>query len=756
MNEDSTDGNDKRNWRERLGIGAKDGLPRVGENIKEPASARPVPSSVKPAPMAPRTAPRANPVAPAPAASPRPSAGPPEALASKLKAQREAAEKLAEQRVNAARQRPNTPGNEPAKPKFSFADPDAPRTPPAAQAAPAGSPPPVSKFTAPSQQPARQQLGQGTGFKPLPPAVPPSYAQQPPQRGFNPQPPQPQAPAYQRQYTQPPFPQQPPYRPVDPNTGYTPPPGYVPPQQRSNYTPPAYTQQPAARVPAVRGGQPPYQSAQPDLRSSPRLGSGGATRSPPQMGYDDDQDDIFEQPAAPTGRRATANDYQQAYRNAEPAYEDDLPRSRLPLILMILLVLALASGIGGIWAYNNLIKGTTTTTSDNAAAPVVAAPSQPAKVNPDTSAKADQSSPPAAGSNKKQIYDRIIGDHEVLSGEMKANEEAPVQPDANAAPPAPGDQPSAGTGDNGMPLPLPPPPGSSSGGTQGSLEQNNGSKVAQNTTAAEPSSAALPTGGGLPTPGATPPKVAPPAEPPVPSSQPSKLAAADNAANTITDQPDPTVTTPAKPVGPKLSEAKKAATAKAEKNLGAKPVVLVPPAGDVATAEPSVAPIAQAPAGNNNSLYNGPAVGTGGQATNPAVTPAPAPAPAKRKTLSDLFKSSSSTPTPAPQTALQAAPSAPTAPAAPIANATPTGATGFVAQLTTFKTKAEASAEYARLVQKHGAIISKYAPIIVSAEVAGSPRFRLNIGPMPTMEVATNICSSLFAAGERDCVVHRQ
>jgi hypothetical protein len=753
MDQDSTDGNDKRNWRERLGIGAKDGLPRAADSFKEPAAARPTagsarlaPSSVKPAPMAPRMAPRANPTAAAPA---RPPVGQPDALASKLRAQREAAEKLAEQRVNAARQRPDTSGNEPARPKFSFADPDAPRAQPGAQTNPAGSSPAVPKFTAPSQQPARQQLGQGAGFKPLPPAVPPSYAQQPPQRSFTPQPQQPQAPTYQRQYTQPAYPQQPAYRPVDPNTGYAPPPGYVSPQQRSNnYTPPAYPPQPAARVPApTRGGSSPYQSVQPDLRSSPRLGSGGAMRSPPQMGYEDDQDDIFEQPAAPAGRRATANDYQQAYRNAEPAYEDDLPRSRLPLILMILLVLALASGIGGIWAYNNLIKGTTSTSADNAAAPVVAAPTQPAKVNPDTSAKADQSAPPAAGSNKKQIYDRIIGDREVLSGEMKANEEAPVQPDANAAPPAPGDQPSAGTGDNGMPLPLPPPPGSS-GGTQGSLEQNNGSKVAQNTTAAEPSSAALSTGGGLPTPTATPPKLAPVAEPPVPSSQPSKLATADNAANTITDQPDPI---PTKPVEPKLAEAKKAVTAKSEKNLGAKPVVLVPPAGDVASAEPSIAPIAQAPAGSINSLYNGPAVGTGVQATNPAVIPAPAPVPAKRKTLSDLFKSSSATP--APQTAVQTAPAAPTA---PVANAAPTGATGFVAQLTTFKTKPEASAEYTRLVQKHGAIISKYAPIIVSAEVAGSPRFRLNIGPMPTMEVATNVCSSLFAAGERDCVVHRQ
>ena len=210
------------------------------------------------------------------------------------------------------------------------------------------------------------------------------------------------------------------------------------------------------------------------------------------------------------------------------------------------------------------------------------------------------------------------------------------------------------------------------------------------------------------------------------------------------------VTAPAKPVAPKAADAKKVATAKAEKNLGTKPVVLVPPA-DGTVAQPSIAPIGQAEVGSGNSLYNGPAVGTGAQPAAPVAMAQPttpvATAP-KRKTLGDLVKSSS---TPAATTTQVA-----TAPAAPAVAATNPGTGGYVAQLTTFKTKAEASDEYARLVKKHGAIISKYAPIIETAEVAGSTRFRLNIGPMATMEIATNICSSLFAAGERDCVVHRQ
>jgi hypothetical protein len=675
-------------------------------------------------------------------------------LANKLKAQRAAAEKLAEQRVNTARQRTD----EPAKPKFTFAESDAPKPPqgqrpPQSPALQPRQTPPIPQASAPQLQPARQQLGQGAGAKPLPPAAPPSYAQQPPaQRGFTP-PPQPQN--YQRQYTQPPYPQQPGYRPIDPATGYAQPPAYVPPQQRPNYAPPAYPTQPAARVPAPTRSSPTgYAPGQPDLRATPRLGSAGALRAPPPVGFEDDQDDIFEQPAAPVGRRATANDYQQAYNSAEPEYEEDLPRSRLPLILMILLVLALASGIGGIWAYNNLIKGASTASGDKASAPVVAAPAQPAKVSPDasTSTKTDQASQPAAGANKKQIYDRIVGDHEVISGQMKPNEETPVQPDANAAPPAPGDTPpaaSTGTGNDGTPLPLPPPPGSS-GGTQGSLDQNKGSNVAQIAPAAEPSSAAVSTGGQQPasTNGQPASKQLATAEPPVPSTQPSKLAAADPAENTITDQSPASPQPQANAAGSKVADTKKPAVPKTEKNLGGKPLVLVPPA-KVASSEPTTVATTTPLGDAQNSLYNGPAVGAA-PATNAGAAAAGSPAPvAKRKTLSDLFKTT--TPAAAPTTSVASA----NVPAAPATTNSPV-AGGYVAQLASFKTKEEASAEYARLVQKHGAIISKYAPMIETAEVAGSPRFRLNIGPMPTMETATNVCSSLFSAGERDCVVHRQ
>ena len=161
----------------------------------------------------------------------------------------------------------------------------------------------------------------------------------------------------------------------------------------------------------------------------------------------------------------------------------------------------------------------------------------------------------------------------------------------------------------------------------------------------------------------------------------------------------------------------------------------------------------------NGGLYGNTEVSGG----NDAVIVAEAPIveqPAKRKTLFDLFRSESSAAAPAVATpVIPAAPPAPqVATAAPsIIPPEPTANTGaFVAQLASFKSKSEATTEYSRLAAKHGPIIKRYAPIIEQASVAGSTRYRLNIGPMASQDVASNFCSSLFAAGERDCLVHRQ
>ena len=803
MDQNSENGTDKRNWRERLGIGAADGqkpMPKAADGFK-PAEApiasapRPAaPAPVRAAPMAPRPAPRpATPVAPrvAPVAA--------DALANKLKTQREAAEKLAVQRVQAAKQKAeasiSVAANATGKPKFSFADEEAkmagqqqPPTQPMPQVQrpiqtqpPRPAPAPQQPYTPPPNpyagqvQPPRPQLGVNPGYV-MPPAYPQGqpYQSMPPQQG------------YQPQYQQPPYQQPPAYRPIDPNTGYAPQPGYNP-HLRPQYVPPA-TQAGQGQQPRLQ--VPPRSGASPGFTPNPRL------TNPPQrtpqmpMAGDGAEDDVFEQPQMRPTRRATAGEYQQAYRN-EVAYEEEPQRSNGLWMILGLAVLGLLVAIGAVLGYSHYLKPQLTS-SNGGTVPVIAAPATPTKVVPDkTSAATDQ---PV----KKLIYDRIEGDHEVLGGQVQSTEEAPAQPAGSGTNVAPALDPSkavapvdnTGTGADGVPLPLPPPPGGGTG-QQGAIEPSDKTDIANITPAAEQSSAAnlsqstalagqtqiIPTDT----------KTTDIAPPPVPGSQPAAKPLA------TASKPEPVQPAPAKQptkladAGTQGSEeigaekpvvAKKlpVAGAKPIKSLGANPVVLVPPSK---IAEPAVfakpkaksktavalaEPDASATPADGNSIYGGGTVA----AAAPSFSGTDVTPPKKTKSIFDLFKASNAPTTPVATTALAppaetvVAPIVPTKPAAQVASAAPqasapvAGTGAYVVQLASFKSRAEATAEYQRLGAKHGPIITRYAPIIEAAQVAGSTRYRLNLGPMVSTNVASSVCSSLFAAGERDCIVHRQ
>src|SRR6202008_2113983 len=106
-------------------------------------------------------------------------------------------------------------------------------------------------------------------------------------------------------------------------------------------------------------------------------------------------------------------------------------------------------------------------------APVVAAPEQSAKSAPEQPLDG-QSESAGATTSKKQIYDRIIGDNEVLGGQVVPTEEAPLQPEAQQGDaeqiPQPTDEgfDSYSEGGDALPLPMPPPPGTGND-TQGAL-----------------------------------------------------------------------------------------------------------------------------------------------------------------------------------------------------------------------------------------------------------------------------------------------
>ena len=492
---------------------------RPADKPSEPV--RPAP---RPASLAPLRAPEPAAIRQAPAPRPTPGPGssnlgptPNETLANRLKAQREAAEKLAEQRIQAARQRAEaamlqkggTP-SQPGKPKFTFAD-DEPKIDPAKQ--PAIPRPDISTILRPAA--------------PVPPPVPMPQSQMAP-----PRPPlgaERIAPALK-------VPQRvsdveveeapPPFRQVDATTGYSPPPF----QQATHHQaapmpprmPPRPIPQPTQFQPAFeqdRGERPDYSERADRFAYQREQINRGAPRAPTRtpMGYPEN-DDIFEQPVRPT-RRTMASDYSQAYQEVETGYEDDLPTSRVPWVILLMLLLALGAAALGFWYYSNQNKPVTgenqqpAVTAPAEQTPVVAAPETPAKTEPEAQSSTKSEPPqdavtaeqPVPPPSKKQIYDRIVGDREVLGGQIVPTEVSPIEPQNQVEQPA---DPQGSTdpnlvspdaiapaaGDDSAPLPLPPPPGDN--GDQGALTSPPSTENQANSTisptAAENSAALLP------------------------------------------------------------------------------------------------------------------------------------------------------------------------------------------------------------------------------------------------------------------------
>ena len=779
MDQDSTKGPDKRNWRERLGIGKQE-LPRIAEEFKDevkavektvtdtiealggpatpaPGAARPAPRVVKPAPMAPhvaRPAPAPAPVVEekpmAPAAESRPAArapetrraaAPPDPLADKLRAQRAAAERLAEQRVQAARARaeavrrqtpqpPVPPGAPPPsiiaegrnapRPKYSFAD-DEPQRP---------MPPHRPAFPQGGVYPPQQPYG-GGGLNPNLQRPAPPYPPGPP--GYRPQPQQaPQG-----------------FRPIDPATGYPMQPGYLPPGVNRSYPGqvPGAAMPPPGRLPprsAEVPFAPPAQRA--PVPAAPRRQQRSLPPAPVPAAEADIGDDIFDSPPRPQPRPGVS-DYTQAYQEMEDAFIEEPRRSAGPWVLLLLLMLAAAVAGAGVWFYQTNIKTAGKTGTDTV--PVVEAPQQPGKVATEPAPVADPAATPAAPS-RKAIYDRIVGDQEVLGGQMTPTEEAPVQPAGQSQPiPDP-------TGD-ATPLPLPPPPGGDgTGSPQGSLTGSQTTDTAMNVAPASDTAADKADGAAQPeTPTAT------AANEGQATPLPVKLATSDEQ---ISD-PEPAA---AKPVTARKATTSKPKTTDPYANLGARPVVLVPPSQTgkqrtkVASAPAMTpqAPDTPAPTdiSSSNSLYG---------STAPSEPATAATAPKKKGGgILDLFngnRTSASAPAPQPLPQDQVAaiappPAAVTTRTAPQVTATTppaasTGAGGYVVQLASFRSQSEATTESNRFRSRHSGLLGGLSPIISEASVAGSTRYRLAFGPLPSRSDANRLCSQLFAAGERDCLV---
>ncbi len=786
MDQKTSNDADKRNWRERLGIGTKD-MPRISDEFarpKEPVlvSEQPKPKAVqgqpivvaKPAPMAPRVSakPAERPPAqpqPSTASSGRPMqpAAPqtPDVLAERLRNQRVAAEKLAEQRVSAAKERAEanrtqatsappaaaTPQQaRPAavppskgKPKFTFSEDELKTEPrreaarPVPQMRPSIPPPRPSQQSSlqPQLSPPRPTLG---GERPVMPQGAPAgpQAAPPPAGGFPPQ----FRPAS--------------YRPIDPATGYVPPSSAF--QQTRGPLPgqgPRPPQDPRARPRMGGEGYIPDTQNEPALRM-PRyepLAKPAARQEPSrQQNYDFDtdySDEIFEEPAAPPPRRASATDYNQAYRDQDAMFEPERrKRSGGPWMLLALLLLAAAAAGGGIWLYQTNIK-TASNASGNGDAPVIAPPETPTKTSPEPAGTPDAKTPGASQAlNKKQIYDRIIGDKEVPGGQLAPTEEAPVQPapqqpvqgtvEPSSVPqPDAVPAPAAGSGEEALPLPMPPPPGSN---TQGTLVQPDGTTQVASNASQTPNAAGIPQPAGvnnqtmIQEPAAVP--AQPATEQSAKASQPEPQVTEQQPVEqeTIAEEPQPV---------PKKKAAKTAQAAKAKsksKQLGVKPVVLVPAPDDsvAATQDP-------------------PLTAEGEPPLQSATTPEPAPTPVKKKkTLLGLFTGENKNVDSAAPAETQVAAVQPQAPAQQPAASQ--AASGFVVQLTSYRSEDEARAEARRVASKHGAILNGMNPSVMKVSAGGSTRYRVAFGTVTSRNQASTVCQQLAAAGERDCIIGRR
>ena len=637
---------------------------------------------------------------------------------------------------------------------------------------------------------------------PPPSYPPPSYAPPGPSAGYRPLDPPPGAQGYGARPAAPAMPPPRAYPPASPA-------GYSDPQlqaRRDAYE--QYRRTPAMDAPHAadefRDEVPPPRRAVKPL-AAPRG----------RVQYEDELGDVFEDdaPPPPQRRRASAKDYRQAYDDYDAGHEEEgARRSTGPWIILLSMLAVAALLAGGWWVWSNKMPSSASVVPAGEV-PVVKAPEAPAKTEPEPLPTATGGGTEIApASQSKQIYDRILGEQSLEGNKIVPTEEAPVAPattgetqTAPAAPAAEAIPMPAGAGetetkpaasgavDETAPLPIPPPPGDTSGAL---------TPPASGQTQTQTVAMAAPEVPGLPQPAGTSEissnaaeisgkEAAIPEPPPlVSSSLTSDTAAVE------TQAPPPAVEAPAEVSAPAATEvvrkpAKKIETAakiKARQKitpprrkkiraseqqvaLGSEPVVLVPPAGntsaDVAAAntnlDSSVDEAAPAPkrSGSFFDLFKRDSASTSSD-NNGTET---AFQKLRREKSGDITRNTSSDKeptalTPDTETAsLEPDVSAPAAKPKTPAGAAPAAAAsggGYVIQLGSFRSEAEALAETDRIRSRHGGIVSNLPVRISQGTVAGSTRYRAGIGPAASREAANKVCASLFAKGERDCLVVRR
>jgi len=779
-------------WRDRLGI-TDDGSSK-SEAASSSSAAAPSTKTAsvggpkvvaKPAPMAPRPGAAAKaPVRAAPAAAeqansaakPKPEAERPQAAASpkddafaeRLRQHRAAAEE-------AVKKRSASPGLE----KFSFAKKEVETA--RAESVPANRPvspnrtAPVNKPAAPAARPAAPVRTAVSSPSPAGSVAqrPPAPQQRPvqlqpvraPGIAAGPRPAQygtPQPPHGQPSHGQPPYrqPQQPSpaYRPAGPGYAAPPPPG---PRQQP---PQGYA--PQGADPYGRGG---YPAPRPPAPQPPQIAPGQGQRfAPPASEFDLFEDNGY-RPAAPLGRAAplparneplrpefdepfddrreyggrTANDYSQAYREYDDDdYEEDEPRRWGGLVMVVLALVTIGAIAAGLIYWYTQQK--TSTTAGTGQVPVISAPDNPVKAQPDGDTN-QPASAPAQG--KKLIYDRILGSGTTSEPErIVPRQETPQAPDSNS-----GD-------DSLLPLPLPPPPQ-----IQGSLTPGNtGPDPAQQTASAardnleyqgaagsEPAaSAVLPP---QPTPQPTP-QVDQGSinQPPLPRRKPRNLVASVQQAPATQFQP---VLQPAPAPAPALT---------AEQQLNApidlqQQAAIINPQTQAPANNQFAAPAPQLPQTRTVARDDDPLSGLRAPLNSPGQSAQQAPQALQQQRTAVVAPQPFPAPAPQQPVTSQSLQSFSPPPASQNQVASPPVGSGYVVQLAAYRSEQEALGQYQQLRSRHGNIIGDLPPSVQQTNLGASGTFyRLGMGPMASKSAATELCNKLISAGERDCLVRRR
>lgn len=81
----------------------------------------------------------------------------------------------------------------------------------------------------------------------------------------------------------------------------------------------------------------------------------------------------------------------------------------------------------------------------------------------------------------------------------------------------------------------------------------------------------------------------------------------------------------------------------------------------------------------------------------------------------------------------------------------------YLIQLAAFRSQEEAQAEFQKLQTRHPSLLGNYSSLVQQADLGTrGTYYRLRIGPIETRSNASQLCNSLIAAGERDCLVRER